>query len=71
MFVVLRHFSNRAEAEIVRGLLEANQIFCKIKSNDVAGLRPEMNMLWPVEVLVDEADLLRAKKLLAVTTGHL
>jgi len=62
--VVLRQFSYRAEAEIVRELLEANGIAAFDVSDDCGAVDPALQFGRGANVLVAEADRDRAEQVL-------
>ena len=63
--VVLREFSSRAEAEIVRELLHAGEIESAIVSDDFGAVGPALQFGRGVFLLVSEDDLERALGVLA------
>jgi len=54
--IILRCFSYRAEAEIVRELLESNGIDAFVNSDDCGSVDPALQFGRGAEVLVDEGD---------------
>jgi hypothetical protein len=62
--VVLRQFSYRGEAEIVRELLEANGIDAFVVSDDCGAVDPALQFGRGTNLLVAEGDLARADRLL-------
>jgi hypothetical protein len=62
--IVLRQFSYRAEAEIVRELLEANGIEAFVVSDDCGAVDPALQFGRGAQLLVAEADGLRALQLI-------
>lgn len=59
---------NEVEAEVVCGLLRSNGIACMQRRSDIsAGAWAGAGMAGPTEILVDEADLEAARKLLPQT----
>jgi hypothetical protein len=63
---VLRTLSNREEAELLRGLLQANGIEAFVTADDARGLQPSMELVAGVRLLVAESDRERAQDVLAV-----
>jgi hypothetical protein len=68
--VVLRQFSYRAEAEIVRELLEANGIDAFVVSDDCGAVDPALQFGRGTNLLVAECDVARADELLQDTVGE-
>lgn len=64
--VVVQTFNTRPEAEVVKGFLEANDIFAVIVADDEGGMAPFP--LQPtakgVQVLVKKGDFQKTKRLL-------
>lgn len=65
--VVLREFSSRAEAEIVRALLLANGIAVFVISDDCGSVDPGLSFGRGVQLLVAEGDLAGALQVIAQT----
>lgn len=63
--VVAGTFSNRIEAEIARGALEAAGIDASIQTDDAGGLRPDLAVRAGVHVVVRESDAAQAAEVLA------
>ena len=63
--VVLRQFNYRAEAEIVRELLEANGIEAFVVSDDCGAVDPALQFGRGANLLVAEKDFARADQLVA------
>jgi hypothetical protein len=61
---IVREFTDRTEAEIARGLLEAEGIAAAITADDLAGEGPGMTFGKPIELVVDAADVDQARALL-------
>jgi hypothetical protein len=53
---VLRTLPTREEAEILRGVLEANGITSYVVSDDARGLQPPMELVRGVKLVVAQAD---------------
>ena len=53
---VLRTLATREEAEILRGVLEANGITSYVVSDDARGLQPPMELVRGVKLVVAEGD---------------
>ncbi|MCK5287871.1 MAG: DUF2007 domain-containing protein [Candidatus Omnitrophica bacterium] len=63
--VVVRTFLQKAEAELVKGLLVSNGVEAVISSDDLGGYRPHLTYgMKNVELLVRKEDLLKAKGIL-------
>ena len=62
---VLRRFSYRHEAEVVRSVLEARGIAAFVTSDDCGSVDPALGMVRGACVAVAEEDLDRAEELLA------
>lgn len=62
MWAVLKRFSTRAEAEVVRALLESHGIEARIGAED--GVYPPLGLQFGVSLLVKEEDLPDARRLL-------
>lgn len=65
--VVLREFSSRAEAEIVRKLLLANGIAAFVISDDCGSVDPGLSFGRGVQLLVAEGDLADSIQIIAQT----
>jgi hypothetical protein len=63
--VIVRTFSNRMEAEIARGALEAADIDSVIQTDDAGGLRPDLATRFGVHLLVRESDAAEADGILS------
>jgi hypothetical protein len=63
--VVVRTFSNRIEAELARGALEAAGIDSAIQADDAGGVRPELAPRSGVHLLVRESDAAEAEGILS------
>ncbi len=57
-------FGNRPEAEIAKGMLEANGIRTVLSADDAGGWRPELTFTMGVRLLVAEDDVEVARELL-------
>jgi len=62
--IVLRQFSYRAEAEIVRELLQANGIEAYVVSDDCGAVDPALQFGRGANLLVAEDDADRARQLI-------
>ena len=60
----MRAFTDRAEAEIARGLLEAEGIRAAIAADDLGAEGPGMTFGKPIDLVVDAPDADRARELL-------
>ena len=63
--VVLREFSSRAAAEVVREVLQANEIEAFVVSDDCGAVDPALQCGRGVYLLVQSGDFARAKQVLA------
>ena len=61
---IVRGFTDRAEAEIARGLLEAEGIDAAISADDMGAEGPGLTFGQPVELIVEGEDAERARNLL-------
>jgi putative signal transducing protein len=62
--VIVKSFTDKGEAEIARGLLEAEGINAAITADDLGSEGPGMNFGRPINLVVDAADADRANELL-------
>jgi hypothetical protein len=62
--VCLKTFMYRHEAEIEKGLLEANGIDSLILGDDAGGLRPEIGMGFGINLMVRQDELKTAQEIL-------
>lgn len=62
--VIVRGFTRRAEAEVARGLLEAEGIAAAIAADDLGAEGPGITFGKPIDLVVDAADAERARQLL-------
>jgi len=62
--IIVRGFTDRAEAEIARGLLEAEGIPAAIAADDLGAEGPGMTFGKPIDLVVEAADVDRARELL-------
>jgi hypothetical protein len=67
---IVRGFTDRAEAEIARGLLEAEGIDAAIASDDLGSEGPGITFGKAIDLVVAAADLERAQKLLEEAIAH-
>ena len=62
--VCIRTFGGRLEAEIARGVLEANGIKVALSADDMGGIRPELSFSLGVRLLVMEESAEEALRVL-------
>jgi hypothetical protein len=62
--VVAGQYSNKIEAELAQGALEAAEIECIVAADDAGGLQPNLLVGEGVKVLVRAEDLAEAQKIL-------
>jgi hypothetical protein len=67
---VLRRFSYRHEAEVVRSVLEGSGIVAFVTSDDCGSVDPALGMVRGVSVAVAEVDVERAEDVLAVESAR-
>ena len=60
----IKTFSNRPEAEIVKGILEANGIAAIVRGDDSGGMRPSLSFASGVDLQVQEKDIKKAQGLI-------
>jgi len=66
--ICIRKYNNRIEAEIARGLLEANNIPAVVAADDAGGMRPHLLLGdAAVRLTVREEDAEKARQLLEDT----
>jgi hypothetical protein len=58
-------FGSRPEAELARGLLESVGIPAFVSADDAGGMRPPLQLSQGVRLMIREADLARARRVLA------
>lgn len=64
-FITIQTFSNRIEAEIVKGLLESNNIRAIICADDAGGMRPApLQYVAGVDLKVESSMYDKSKKLI-------
>jgi len=63
-------FGSRPEAELARGLLESVGIPAFVSADDAGGMRPPLQLSQGVRLMVREADLTRARRVLADHAGE-
>ena len=63
-WVTLKTYGSRPEAEVAKSLLNSNGIPAQIRSDDLAGLRPQLSLTSGVELKVTTAKFSAAKKIL-------
>jgi hypothetical protein len=61
---ILRTFTDRTEAEIVRAMLEAEGIPAMVVADDLGATGPPLDLSAGVQVVVSGADFERAKQVL-------
>ena len=61
---VVRTLPSREEAELLRGVLEANGIMAYVSSDDARGLQPPLELVRGVKLLVAEVDRDDAEEIL-------
>ena len=61
---ILRTFTDRTEAEIVRAMLEAEGIGAMVVADDLGATAPALDLSEGISVVVPGADLERAKAIL-------
>jgi hypothetical protein len=66
VLVVVRRFSDRVEAELAQGALEAAGIESMVRSDDAGGMRPAMAFSNGAEVLVRAEDAAEAGDVLSL-----
>jgi len=62
--IIVRSFTERTEAEIARGFLEAEGIPAAIAADDLGAEGPGMTFGKPINLVVEAADVERAGELL-------
>lgn len=62
--ICIRVFPSRFEAELARGLLEANGVSAIISTDSAGGLRVEMEFALGVRLLVNRNDAAEAAEIL-------
>jgi hypothetical protein len=68
--VPVTSFGSRPEAELARGLLESVGIPAFVSADDAGGMRPPLQLTQGVRLMVREADLARARRVLADHAGE-
>lgn len=63
-WVILETFSNRMEAEVIRGLLQSCGIASRVIANDVGGVRPHLAVSLGVTLLVPGSEYEKSKLIL-------
>jgi hypothetical protein len=63
--VPVASYGSRPEAELARGLLESVGIPAFVSADDAGGMRPPLQLTQGVRLMVREADLARARRVLA------
>jgi hypothetical protein len=61
---IVRTFSDRGEAEIARSLLETEGIAAWVSADDMGGTTPPLDFSSGLQLVVEAADLDRARELL-------
>jgi hypothetical protein len=62
--VVLREFSNEAEANLAASVLEANCVPARVAVDTAGGAFPSLALVFPIRLLVRRADADLARELL-------
>jgi len=62
--IIVRAFTDRTEAEMARGFLEAEGIPAAIAADDLGAEGPGMTFGTPIDLVVEAADVDRARELL-------
>jgi hypothetical protein len=70
VLVVVRTFSDRVEAELAQGALEAAGIASMVRSDDAGGMRPAMAFSNGAELLVRAEDAGEAGDVLSLTPSE-
>lgn len=63
-FEVLWEYSNHAEADLAKGMLESNGIPAFDRSDDCGGMAGGQTFVWGVKLLVNKEDVASAKEIL-------
>jgi hypothetical protein len=63
--IVLETFSNRMEAEMAQGILEAEGIEAVVMADDAGGTYPMLQFIRGVKLMVAAEDKFRAQEILA------
>ena len=66
--ITIKTYSNRAEAEIDKGLLEDNNIKAVVSSDDCGGLYPQLSS-GGVKLIIQEKDKERVNKILGIANN--
>lgn len=64
--VLLREFSNEAEANLAASVLEANGVPARVSTDTAGGAFPSLALVFPIRLLVQRDDLELARELLDV-----
>lgn len=67
--IVLRRFSNMAQAEMARIALEASGIVCFLSQDDCGGMEPYLQSSNGVRLMIRRDDQERANDVLAEASG--
>ena len=62
-------YGSRPEAELARAVLESVGIPAFVSADDAGGMRPPLQLTLGVRLMVREADLVRARRVLADHAG--
>jgi hypothetical protein len=62
--IILKAFTDRTEAEMARGFLEAEGITAAIAADDLGSEGPGMTFGKPIDLVVEAEDVDRARELL-------
>ena len=62
--VVLREFSNEAEAHLAASVLEANGVPARVSTDTAGGAFPSLALVFPIRLLVHRDDRVLARQIL-------
>ena len=65
--IILKAFINRYEADLAKGLLDEKGILNMISDDDTGGFRPGMIIGESINLIINEEDLERAKKVIKIS----
>lgn len=68
--VLLQNFSSESEAELARGLLEANGVKAVVQKGDAAAAELFVGAAGEADLYVEEHSLARAREILNGTRGN-
>lgn len=63
-WISIMTLSTRAEAEILKGLLESSGIPCLIQADDAGGMQPSMASMTGVRIQVEKENAREARRLI-------